>query len=84
MKSVFSAFILGKWKPSTTLSQQKSETFIITALELFIQPFECQIWILSHHNDGEYIPHFVAWCKDGSKAYQFAMNLRCLNQGSYS
>lgn len=26
----------------------KFETFIIKALEIFIEPFECQIWILSH------------------------------------
>lgn len=60
----------------------KPETFIILALELFIEPFECQIWILSHHNNGEYTPHFVAWCKDGSNPHQFAMHLRCLNKGT--
>ena len=65
-----------------TLSQLKPETFIIFALELFIEPFECQIWILCHHNGGEYTPHFVAWCKDGSNAHQFAMHLRCLNKGT--
>ena len=64
-----------------TLSQLKSETFIVLALELFIEPFECQIWILSHHNNGEYTPHFVAWRKDGSNPHQFAMHLRCLNKG---
>jgi hypothetical protein len=64
------------------LSQLKSETFIVLALELFIEPFECQIWILSHHNNGEYTPHFVAWCKDGSNPHQFAMHLRCLNKGA--
>ena len=64
------------------LSEQKPETFIVIALELFIEPFECQIWILSHHNNGEYTPHFVAWCKDGSNAHQFAMNLLHCNKGA--
>ncbi len=66
---------------SETLLEKRPETFIIKALELFIEPFECQIWILSHHNNGEYHPHFVAWRKDGSRAHEFAMNLLSLNRG---
>lgn len=59
----------------------KPETFIIKALELFIESFECQIWILSHHNNGDYHPHFVAWRKDGSRAHEFAMHLLSCNKG---
>ena len=36
----------------TMLSKQKTETFIITAFELFIHPFEGEIWILLHYNSG--------------------------------
>lgn len=64
----------------STLSH-KFETFIIKALELFIEPFECQIWILLHHNNGEYHPHFVAWRKDGSRAHEFAIDLLSCNKG---
>ena len=70
-----------KTDSSELLLEKRSETFIIKALELFIEPFECQIWILSHHNNGEYHPHFVAWRKDGSRAHEFAMNLLSLNRG---
>jgi hypothetical protein len=63
-------------------SHLKPETFIILALELFIEPFDCQIWILSHHNNGEYTPHFVAWRRDGSRGHQFAMHLLSLNRGA--
>lgn len=66
---------------SETPREHQSETFIIKALELFIEPFECQIWILSHHNNGEYHPHFVAWRKDGSRAHEFAMQLLSCNKG---
>lgn len=64
----------------STLSH-KFDTFIIKALEIFIEPFECQIWILSHHNNGEYHPYFVAWRKDGSRAHEFAMDLLSCNKG---
>ncbi len=67
--------------PSKGPQEHQSETFIIKALELFIEPFECQIWIISHHNNGEYHPYFVAWRKDGSRAHEFAMNLLSLNRG---
>ena len=67
---------------SPPLFDLKPETFIILALELFIEPFECQIWILSHHNNGEYTPHFVAWRRDGSRGHQFAMHLLSLNKGA--
>ena len=40
----------------TILSEQKPETFIITALELFIHPFECEIWILLHLQQWRYMP----------------------------
>lgn len=70
-----------KTDSSELLLEKRSETFIIKALELFIEPFECQIWILSHHNNGEYHPYFVAWRKDGSRAHEFAMNLLSLNRG---
>ena len=70
-----------KTDSSEILPEKRPETFIIKALELFIEPFECQIWILSHHNNGEYHPHFVAWRKDGSRAHEFAMNLLSLNRG---
>lgn len=66
---------------SNTRPQLKSETFIVIALELFIEPFECQIWILSHYNNGEYTPHFVAWRKDG-RGYKFAMHLLHLDKGA--
>jgi hypothetical protein len=62
-------------------SSVQSETFIVIALELFIEPFECQIWILSHYNNGEYTPHFVAWRKDG-RGYKFAMHLLYLDKGA--
>ncbi len=65
----------------STRPQLKSETFIVIALELFIEPFECQIWILSHYNSGEYTPHFVAWRKDG-RGYKFAMHLLHLDKGA--
>lgn len=67
---------------SPPLFDVKPETFIILALELFIEPFECQIWILSHHNNGEYTPHFAAWRRDGSRGHQFAMHLLSLNKGA--
>lgn len=70
-----------KTDSSEILPKERPETFIIKALELFIEPFECQIWILSHHNNGEYHLHFVAWRKDGSRAHEFAMNLLSLNRG---
>ena len=70
-----------KTDSSELLPEKRPETFIIKALELFIEPFECQIWILSHHNNGEYYPHFVAWRKDGSRAHEFAMNLLSFNRG---
>lgn len=70
-----------KTDSSEILPEKRPETFIIKALELFIEPFECQIWILSHHNNGEYHPYFVAWRKDGSRAHEFAMNLLSLNRG---
>ena len=66
----------------TMLSEQKPETFIITALELFIHPFECEIWLLLHYNNGVYAPHFVAWRKDGGKGFQFAMKLLHLRKGA--
>ena len=67
--------------PSKEFRDHRSETFIIKALELFIEPFECQIWILLHHNNGEYHPHFVAWRKDGSRAHEFAMHLLSCSKG---
>jgi hypothetical protein len=70
-----------KTDSSEILLEKRPETFIIKALELFIEPFECQIWILSHHNNGDYHPYFVAWRKDGSRAHEFAMNLLSLNRG---
>ena len=66
----------------TMLSEKKPETFIITALELFIHPFECEIWLLLHYNNGVYAPHFVAWRKDGGKGFQFAMKLLHLRKGA--
>ena len=68
--------------PSTILPEQKPETFIISALELFIHPFEGEIWLLLHYNNGVYAPHFVAWRKDGGKGFQFAMKLLHLHKGS--
>ena len=66
----------------TMLSKQKPETFIITALELFIHPFDCQIWIILHHTDREYVPYFVVTCRDESRAYKFAMDLLELPKGA--
>lgn len=63
------------------LSKQKPETFIITAFELFIHPFEGEIWILLHYNNGMYDPHFVAWRKDG-KGFKFAMKVLHLQRGA--
>lgn len=65
----------------TMLSEQKPETFIITAFELFIHPFEGEIWILLHYNSGMYDPHFVAWRKDG-KGFKFAMKVLDLHKGA--
>lgn len=66
----------------TIFYEQKPETFIITALELFIHPFDCQIWIILHHTDREYVPYFVVTCRDGSRAYKFAMDLLELPKGA--
>lgn len=68
--------------PPAIFYEQKPETFIITALELFIHPFDCQIWIILHHTDREYVPYFVVTCRDGSRAYKFAMDLLELPKGA--
>lgn len=68
--------------PPTIPSEQKPESFIITAFELFIHPFDCQIWIILHHTDREYVPYFVVTCRDESRGYKFAMNLLELPKGA--
>lgn len=68
--------------PPTIFYKQKLETFIITALELFIHPFDCQVWIILHHTDREYVPYFVVTCRDESRAYKFAMDLLELPKGA--
>lgn len=62
--------------------EKKSETFVITALELFIHPFECQVWIILHHTNKEYVPYFVKTCRDESRGYKFAMDLLALQKGA--
>lgn len=68
--------------PPTIFLEQTPETFIITAIELFIHPFEGEIWLLLHYNNGMYAPYFVAWRKDGGKGFQFAMKVLHLHKGA--
>jgi hypothetical protein len=49
--------------------------FVISAVELFIHSFDCQIWLILHYNNGDQDHRFVARRREGSQAYEFAMNL---------
>ncbi|WP_075882646.1 hypothetical protein [Candidatus Protochlamydia sp. W-9] len=49
--------------------------FVISAVELFIHSFDCQIWLIIHYNNGDQDHRFVARRREGSQAYEFAMNL---------
>lgn len=65
-------------RSTLVLTNQSSDLdahFVISAIELFIHSFDCQIWLILHYNNGDQDQRFVARRREGSLAYEFAMTL---------